>query len=162
MKSRLKYAWDNLERYGMIALFIAFYVNVFLQVVMRVIFNSPFTFTEEVSRYCFVWMVFLGLSFATRYDCHVRVDVFVKLLPKTVQFVIEILIMFLTLAIFAWTFWVGIQYIGYSSITNIYTLPINKGIVVAILPISAVLMIIRSIEKIIRDTKRFIGISRKE
>lgn len=152
-----KYIWNNLERYGMMFFFIIFFLNVFIQIVSRVVFKAPFRFTEELSRYCFVWMVFLGMAFATKYDKHVRVDVFVNLFPKTVQVIADIIIDLITLAVFVWVVYFGILYVGYSSITKIYTMPVNKGVVVAIIPITGVLVIIRCIEKIGRDLKKMKG-----
>lgn len=152
-----KYIWNNLERYGMMFFFIVFFLNVFIQIVSRVIFKAPFRFTEELSRYCFVWMVFLGMAFATKYDKHVRVDVFVNLLPRTLQYMIGMVIDVITLVVFVWVVYYGMLYIGYSSITRVYTMPLNKGVVVAIIPLTGILVIIRCIEKIGRDLQRMRG-----
>ncbi len=155
INGKLKYYWDNLERYLMMVFFSVFFMNVLIQIISRVVFNRPFRFTEELSRYCFVWMVFLGMSFGTRYDKHIRIDVFVNLLPRSIRLIINIFIDILTLAVFSWIIFQGIKYVSYSSITNIYTMPINKGLVVSIVPITGVLVVIRCIEKILIDYRKY-------
>ena len=44
--------------------------------------NDPFIFTEEVSRYSYVWITFIGMSLATKTSDHIRVDFFVGLLGR--------------------------------------------------------------------------------
>jgi len=67
----------------MIALFLAIMVIlVFGNVVLRYGFNSGITISEEVSRWLFVWLTFLGAIVAMREHGHLGVDVLVKRLPR--------------------------------------------------------------------------------
>jgi TRAP-type C4-dicarboxylate transport system permease small subunit len=67
----------------LIALFLAIMVVlVFGNVVLRYAFNSGITVSEEVSRWLFVWLTFLGAIVALREHGHLGVDSFVKRLPK--------------------------------------------------------------------------------
>lgn len=43
------------------------------QIVMRFVFNNPRAWAEEVGRYLFVWMVFIGCGIATARGSHIRV-----------------------------------------------------------------------------------------
>lgn len=55
---------------------------VFLNVVLRYGFNSSINITEEVSRYLFVWLTFLGAILAFKDNQHVNVTIFTsKLSP---------------------------------------------------------------------------------
>ena len=57
-------------------------ILVFLNVVLRYGFNSSISVTEEVSRYLFVWLAFLGAVLAFNENHHVSVTVLVdKLSP---------------------------------------------------------------------------------
>jgi len=38
----------------------AMVISTFLQVIFRYLFNHPLFWSEELSRYCFVWIVFVG------------------------------------------------------------------------------------------------------
>ena len=56
---------------------------VFGNVVLRYGFNSGITMSEEVSRWLFVWITFLGAIVALRERAHLGVDMVVSKLPPT-------------------------------------------------------------------------------
>lgn len=56
-------------------------VLVFMNVVLRYGFNSGITFSEEVSRFLFVWVVFVGSVLTLRDNGHLGVHSFTKRLP---------------------------------------------------------------------------------
>lgn len=60
-------------------------VMVFGNVVLRYAFNSGISVSEELSRWCFVWMVFLGALIALREHAHLGLDSIVKKLPPIGQ-----------------------------------------------------------------------------
>lgn len=73
---------DNIEGY-LCKFFLGFFVILlFIQVVMRVVFQSSLTWSEEASRFAFVWFAFLGASYAARLGAHNRVTFQFKFLPK--------------------------------------------------------------------------------
>lgn len=47
---------------------------VLLQVLMRYLFSYPNPWSEEVSRFCFIWMSMLGASLAVAHRSHFRFD----------------------------------------------------------------------------------------
>lgn len=58
-------------------------VLVFANVVMRYGFGTGIAISDEVSRYCFVWLVFLGAVVAMRERAHLGMDSLVRWLPRT-------------------------------------------------------------------------------
>ncbi len=67
---------------AVIAVFLALMVVlVFGNVVLRYAFNSGITVSEELSRWLFVWVTFLGAIVAMREHGHLGVDSLVKRLP---------------------------------------------------------------------------------
>src|SRR3712207_1399468 len=91
----------------LIALFLAIMVVlVFGNVVLRYAFNSGITVSEEVSRWLFVWLTFLGAIIAMREHGHLGVDALVKRLPvagkKFCLIASQLLMLFAT-----WLFLVG-------------------------------------------------------
>jgi TRAP-type C4-dicarboxylate transport system permease small subunit len=56
-------------------------VLVFGNVVLRYVFNSGLTVSEELSRWLFVWMTFLGAVVAMRNHAHLGTDTLVSRLP---------------------------------------------------------------------------------
>ncbi|RIW29183.1 TRAP transporter small permease [Bacillus salacetis] len=53
-------------------------VVVTAQVISRYVFGSPFTWTEELGRYTFVWVSFLGMAVAIKHGSHIALDILVK------------------------------------------------------------------------------------
>lgn len=56
-------------------------VLVFANVVLRYGFNLGITFSEEVSRFLFIWVVFLGAVLTLRDNAHLGVHMLTKALP---------------------------------------------------------------------------------
>ena len=56
-------------------------VILFAQVFARVIFSSSIVWSEEVARYLFIWLVFVGLGAVTLHGGHIVVDVLLLRLP---------------------------------------------------------------------------------
>nr|NLD39669.1 TRAP transporter large permease subunit [Actinomycetales bacterium] len=52
-----------------------------LQVFMRYVMHSPLAWPEEMSRWAFLWLVMLGCVTVTRRGSHIRMALFVHLLP---------------------------------------------------------------------------------
>lgn len=60
-------------------------ILVFLNVVLRYGFNSGLTWSEEIARFAFVWVVFLGAIVALKDKSHLGVDLLVGRVPLGVQ-----------------------------------------------------------------------------
>jgi TRAP-type C4-dicarboxylate transport system permease small subunit len=66
----------------MVAMLAIMVVMVFGNVVLRYGFNSGITVSEEVSRWLFVWMTFLGAIVAVREHGHLGTDMLIGKLPR--------------------------------------------------------------------------------
>lgn len=60
---------------------VAMVIMVFGNVVLRYGFNSGILVSEEMSRYCFIWLTYIGAMIAMRERGHLGVDTLVKHLP---------------------------------------------------------------------------------
>ena len=82
---------DGIENYMAQILLVFFVCILFSQIFLRVAFNYVVTWSEEISRFSFVWFVFFGASYAARLGAHNRVTVQFKLLPKSFEKVLLLL-----------------------------------------------------------------------
>ena len=64
-----------------VACLVAMVFMVFGNVILRYGFNSGITISEEMSRYCFIWLTYIGAMIAMREGGHLGVDTLVKHLP---------------------------------------------------------------------------------
>lgn len=58
---------------------------VFLNVVLRYLFDSGITWSEEMSRYLFVFMIFFGTASAMKAHQHLSVDLLTGILPRPLR-----------------------------------------------------------------------------
>ncbi|MCC2675168.1 MAG: dctM [Ramlibacter sp.] len=65
-----------------VAALVAMVVMVFGNVVLRYVFNSGILVSEELSRYCFIWLTYIGAMIAMRDREHLGVDTLVRRLPR--------------------------------------------------------------------------------
>jgi len=79
----------RLETYAVGVLVIAVCDGVLLQVLMRYLFAYPNPWSEEVSRFCFIWMSMLGASLAVARRSHFRFDQVTGRLPPRARKVVE-------------------------------------------------------------------------
>lgn len=61
------------------------------QVIFRYVIAAPLPWSEELARYCFVWIVFLGGAIGLSRGIHLGVDLLVNMLPTPVRRAIDAL-----------------------------------------------------------------------
>jgi TRAP-type C4-dicarboxylate transport system permease small subunit len=66
----------------MVACLLVMVVLVFANVVLRYVFNTGISVSEELSRWLFVWMTFLGAIVALNERAHLGTDTLVARLPR--------------------------------------------------------------------------------
>ncbi|GAB2540122.1 MULTISPECIES: TRAP transporter small permease [unclassified Simplicispira] len=71
---------NSLEEWIISLMLLAMTGLTFLQVVMRYVFNSGFTWALELTTVFFAIMIFVGVSYGVRVGSHIGVDALVKLL----------------------------------------------------------------------------------
>lgn len=78
----LKWLDENFEEKIMASALWGIVVIMGIQVIMRYIFKSSLKWSEEVSRYLFIWMVFIGMSYGIKRKSHMRIDMLEHFFPK--------------------------------------------------------------------------------
>lgn len=80
VRSSLK-GFDRLLEVTLVACMVVMFVLVFINVMMRLLFNSGIDISEELPRFAFVWMCFVGAVVGMRRHSHLGVDMVVAALP---------------------------------------------------------------------------------
>ena len=78
-----------IETWAAGGLVIAVAAVVLLQVLMRYLFAYPNPWSEEVSRFCFIWVSLLGASLAVEHRAHFRFDQVTKKLAPGAKRAVE-------------------------------------------------------------------------
>ena len=76
--AKLVDAFFRLLEFLVVACMVAMVVMVFGNVVLRYGFNSGITVSDEMSRYCFIWLTYIGAMVAMRDGSHLGVDTLIK------------------------------------------------------------------------------------
>jgi TRAP-type C4-dicarboxylate transport system permease small subunit len=106
--SRIVDGYFQLLRFFMAACLAVMVVLVFGNVVLRYAFNSGITVSEELGRWLFVWLTFVGAIVAMRDRAHLGMDSLVSRLPlwgKKACFVVSNLLMLYAVWLFASGSW---------------------------------------------------------
>jgi TRAP-type C4-dicarboxylate transport system permease small subunit len=61
----------------------AFFINI--QVFYRYVLNAPLQWPEELARYLFVWITYVGLVKVVKENKHYRIDFFLTRMPQRMQ-----------------------------------------------------------------------------
>ena len=98
----------KLLEFLVVACLVAMVIMVFGNVVLRYGFNSGISVSDEMSRYCFIWLTYIGAMVAMRERGHLGVDTLVRRLPlggKKLCFFLSEILMLLCNALFFWGTW---------------------------------------------------------
>ena len=98
----------KLLEFLVVACMVAMVVMVFGNVVLRYAFNSGITVSDEMSRYCFIWLTYFGAIVAMREHGHLGVDTMIQHLStfgKTVCLFLSESLMLFCNGMFLWGTW---------------------------------------------------------
>ena len=141
----IKFVYDHfLEALASIA-FIGLIFLTFSQVLSRYVLKAPITFSEELGRFLFIWVSFLGAAIVMKHDNHIRLDLLHRI-PPTCKCILDILV-FLT--IFLFSALVFVQSIKLVSMTGRQIAPVSRipmSYIYLTIPISTFFMCLYSIQ----------------
>jgi C4-dicarboxylate transporter DctQ subunit len=153
----MKLILEKLEKIILAILALLFAVMVlalFYQIVMRFIFQSANAWSEELTRYSFVWLVMLGSAVATRRSRNMDVDFFVKKMPTLIRNINTVatksLIIGFILIIIVYGF--NLVEITHKQLSAGLQLPMSY--MYASIPVGGILLLIFTLEVIITDIKK--------
>ena len=129
--------------------FTALIVLTVIQVLSRYVIKMPVTFTEEMGRFLFIWVSFLGAALVMKDDNHMRLDILKDKLSPQVEALLELVVY---TAILLFSVVVFSESLRLMKLTTRQIAPVSRipmAAVYAVLPISTFFMSIYSIRFII-------------
>lgn len=82
MKKVLHWLDENLEECILIILLVCMTLIMLLQVVCRYFFRTSLSWSEEITRYMFIWAGFISVSYCTKKCLSIKIEQFVALFPR--------------------------------------------------------------------------------
>lgn len=121
----------------------AMFLILLAQVIMRYVFSRPLTWSEEAARFIFVYVSFIGISYAYRQKGHIRMEVVVNLFPQAVRRGLEVLINLGTIVLFCYMIPFSFRFIGIQAGVKATATHIPMSIVYTALPLGMALSCVR-------------------
>ncbi len=122
------------------------------QVINRFLLHFSAPWTEELCRYAFIWIAFLGIANGVKRGTHLNVNLIEDLLPKKVITVLNVALDAVFLALMGYMFKISLDYLAkvarYGTLS--VGLKIPMWIVYLILPLFSALTALRLVEKYVR------------
>ena len=129
-----------LKAFGFVLMLVMVTVT-FAQVLARYAFSNSLSWSDEVGRYTFVWMTFIGAAIAVRNRQHVAFDALIKTLPRAAR-KLCLIASYLSMMIFtAVLIYGGFKFVarGSRQISSALEIPMNY--VYIVLPVGGVLIL---------------------
>jgi TRAP-type C4-dicarboxylate transport system permease small subunit len=82
---------DNFEELLLMLLLAVMAMVMGVQVVARYVFNYSLTWSEELTRYMFIWSSFLSISYCTKEQISIKIEQIVAVLPTKVHAIFKII-----------------------------------------------------------------------
>lgn len=145
-------------RYLLIVLMALLVLDVLWQVITRFILSNPSSFTEELSRFLLIWIGLLGAALAYKDSMHLGLDILTKDLTGKKKLYSDLLVHVLV-AIFA----IVVLIVGGGNLVGL-TLSLNQvsasmgilmGYVYVALPLSGALILLYSMDFVVRDIQAY-------
>lgn len=89
--SFVKWLDDHIEEYALGILLILMTIVMSIQVIARYAFSYSLTWSEEITRYMFIWSGFLSISFCYKKGIVIKIEQAVNVLPESLRKVVRIL-----------------------------------------------------------------------
>ncbi len=158
--------WSNQAGGILAALFIALMaVLIFIEVIMRYVFNSPTTWTEEIVGYCLQIAAFIGAAYVLEKRRHIRVSILLDKVSekmRTLLLMLSDVLGFFFCSVIFWKsgVWVLESYRVHEASYGILHFPLYT--VRVVLPLIMFFLSINFINDFVTDLRRFVYPSREK
>ncbi len=111
MKKILSWLNENLEESLMVVSLILMTVIMGIQVFSRYVLGASLSWSEELTRYIFVWAGFLSVSYCTKKCISIKIEQFVNLFPKHGRLIFRLINYTLELVFFIYLIPFAVKYL---------------------------------------------------
>lgn len=144
---------EPFEAYICAALLFMLVLVIGAEVIARYIFKSSFSWSNELSRFIFIWLVFVGSSYAVVNDSHIVIEALHNLFPAKVRSYLELAGDLVWVAFSIFIGYVGFAYCGtlMSGLgNNSAAMDIPIAYIYVSIPIGYLLMAFRILQHLIK------------
>jgi len=146
---------QNAERWLLLVFYVMLVLTMAIEVLRREVFSYSSIWGEEVVRYSFIYLAWVGAAVAVKERVHIRIDVIMHYLgprPKALLYIFGDLVMFVVAIIaFYWSFEAVHVSAKFGSVTD--GLRVSRVWALMAVPLGFSLLMLRLVQSFIRDVR---------
>ena len=131
-----------------------------LQVFFRYVLNYSLSWTEEIGRYSFVWLTFVGAALCVRKNSHIGLDIFTNGLSKRNQFFLQIFVYIVTMGFLLFLIYQGLLITQKTTRQVSAALHIPMAVFYFSIPLGAFLMFINTLRNFTNHMKSYANLEK--
>ena len=147
----------NGERYLLLPLYAMIVSTIFLEVVRRSVFAYSSIWAEEIARYAFIYVAYIGASAAIKERAHIRIDLILHLFSDRMKALVFIFGDIVTLVLAVLAIYMSMESVltslNFGSVTH--GLRVSQAWFLAAVPLGFAMMVFRLLQSIKRDWSDF-------
>lgn len=153
----IKWLDENIERVILLVLLVVMSIVIVLQVFMRYVIENSLTWSEELARFCFVWLIYIGISYGVKKAKHIRVEALLTVFKRKGKYIINMIayVIFLFFTTYAVYYGLSIYFAIKGTGQLAPSLGISMSIMYLGMPVGMLLSCIRIIQRMYIETKAF-------
>lgn len=151
MKKALNQFFDNFEEWVGAGIFALMFFVLIVQILFRQVFNNPLVWSEELSMLLFVYIALLGVSSCIKDNGHVGIDLLDGKLSNGLAKLVGVIIGLCTFISIIVFILVGLELTERKAVIEMVGLGISSSYLYGALPVISILMLIRFIQRLIRQ-----------
>lgn len=145
----------NAERWALLVFYVVLVMTMAIEVLRRELFSYSSIWGEEIVRYSFIYLAWIGAAAAVRERAHIRIDVVMHYLgprPKALLYIFGDLVMFgVALIALYWSFETVLVSSKFGSVSH--GLRVSMVWFLMAVPLGFSLMILRLFQSFLRDLR---------
>lgn len=149
----LKLLNENAERWALLVFYTLLVITMAVEVLRREIFAYSSIWGEEIVRYAFIYLAWIGAAAAVRERAHIRIDVIFNYIPnraKTLLYIFGDLVMLAVALLAVYWSWETVA-VSWKFGSVSHGLRVSMVWFLMAVPIGFGLMVVRLLQSLIRD-----------
>lgn len=146
---------QNAERWLLLTFYVMLVATMAVEVLRREVFSYSSIWGEEMVRYSFIYLAWIGAAAAVKERAHIRIDVIMHYLPprpKALMYILGDIVMFLVAIVALYTSFETVHISSkFGSVTD--GLRISKVFFLMAVPVGFTLVIWRLLQSFLRDVR---------
>ncbi|WP_319560455.1 TRAP transporter small permease [Marispirochaeta sp.] len=139
----LKSIFNRIEEYIVVGLLAIMSIVLGLQVFFRYVLNMPLSWSEEMARYLFIWITFIGAGYGVKHHYHIEMEALFNCFPESFQKIVLVVTNITCILAYGCIIPDSVRFVANQSKIVSTAMKIPMGFVYVSIPIGCLILIVR-------------------